>query len=218
MRTWLRVGLCGALGGAINAGHYLWWVGARASSTDSWGLGVPSLEWHLVPAGAVHGGLLAAVAFAGGSLLTKQHLAVKLLGTLLVGWIAGFVSWIPLSKSLFGGSWAESLSWAFGSASAATLWVPFHYFGFVASLYCLCVALFAARQSSLSAHVLYASIGGILGSLWFWIQMEHRHFSFLHGAIWGICVGTGAWIAFRSGAAPGEDAVQGLDRVDPEDR
>jgi hypothetical protein len=199
MRAWLRVGLCGALGGAINAGQYLLWVGTD-TSCGYFCLG-PSFEWHLVPAGAVHGGLLAALAFAGGSLLAKRRLAAKLLGVLLLGWFAGYASWIPLDRSLNGGSWPESLSWAFRSASLATLWLPFLYFGLVASIYCLCLALFAARKATLGANVLYASISGILGSLWFWISFGERWyysvFSLLHGAIWGICVGVGAWMVSR---------------------
>jgi hypothetical protein len=186
----LRVALCGALAGATNA----WLCYARLPEPVG---GNPGFEWHLIPAGAVHGGLLAVAAFGLGRRMAKRSLALRLSAAPVLAWVAGVVSFIPLDLSAFGESWSRSLTWPFHEGWAGALVVPCMYFGLVAGAYYLSLALFCRSGGSLRVHVLCACAGGILGSLWWWISSEPWYFSLLHGAIWGALVGTGAWTVRR---------------------
>lgn len=188
MRAEVRVGLCGALAGATNA----WLCYARLPVAVS---GNPTFAWHLVPAGAAHGGLLGMVAFGVGTALSTRRLGARLAVALPLAWVAGFVSWIPLNRSAFGDPWAKSFSWALHEGWGAALLGPLQYFGLVALLYYLAVALCLDRERGLTAHVALAAVAGILGSLWWWIAMGPWYFSVLHGAIWGTLLGAGAWSA-----------------------
>lgn len=188
MRAEARVGLCGALGGAINA--WLCYARLPVAVSDN-----PHFAWHVVPAGAVHGGMLAVVAFAVGGAFSTRRVRARLAVALPLAWIAGFVSWIPLNRSAFDEPWAKSFSWALHEEWSAAMLGPFQYFGFVALLYYLAVALYLTRERRLTAHVTVAAIAGIVGSLWWWITIGPWYFSVLHGAIWGSFVGVGAWNA-----------------------
>lgn len=189
----LWVGLFGALGGATNA--YLCY--ARLPVPVE---GNPAFAWHVIPAGAVHGGALALGAFALAALLSQQPLRLRLAAAPLVGWMAGFVSWIPLNRSAFDEPWSKSATWPFHEGWSGAILGPFMYFGLVTLLYYLCLVLFCGRARSLGAHVLYGGTAAFLGSLWWWSSMEPWYFSFLHGGIWGAFVGTGVWTAQRRGA------------------
>lgn len=190
----LRVGLCGSLGGATNA-----WL-CYAQLPVSVG---HDFRWHVVPAGAIHGGLLALGAFGLGMLLLNQTLGVRLLAAPLFAWFTGFASWIPLNRSVFNESWPKSLAWPFQETWSTAALGPFMYFGLVALLYYLCVVLLYGRRHSLGVHVLLASTAGALGSLWWWIAWERWYLSVLHGSVWGAWVGVAAWRALRCEAAVG---------------
>lgn len=190
----LWVGALGAVGGAINAWLcYAQFPVAAATNAD--------FHWHVVPAGAVHGGLLAAFALGGGSLLLNRSLGERLLAAPLLAWIAGVTSWIPLNRSAFDEPWLKSLTWPFHQGWSLAAIGPFQYFGLVAGFYYVLLTLYASRHRRLSAHVLYAGASGTLGSLWWWITVEPWYFSLFHGAIWGTLVGTGAWVRSRAGTA-----------------
>ena len=181
-----KVALGGALGGATNAA--LCYARLPVAVSDN-----PKFAWHVVPAGAVHGGLLALAAFSLGMTLSRRSLHARLAAALPLAWITGFVSWIPLNRSAFDQPWAKSMSWALHEGWGAALLGPLQHFGFVALLYYLAVALYLARERGLTAHVTLAAGAGIFGSLWWWILIGPWYFSPLHGAIWGTFVGVGAW-------------------------
>lgn len=187
----LRVGACGVVAGAINA----WLCYARVPETVG---GSPDFAWHLIPAGAIHGGALAMFAFGLARLFSRRSLGLRLAAAPFLAWLAGFASWIPLNRSAFDQPWLTSLTWPFHSRWYDALLGPLTSFGLVALVYYLSLALFCAKRRSLATHVLCASAGGILGSLWWWIEFEPWYFSLLHGAIWGVFVGAGAWSACRS--------------------
>jgi len=159
--------------------------------------------WQVIPAGAAHGAILGVVGFGVGVRLYGRTVRFRLLAAPLVGWIAGFVSWIPLNQSLFDDPWAKTLLWPLHESGSAALLAPFLYFGLVSLLYYLCLVLVRHQGRTLGVHLLLAGAAGFLGSLWWWIAWEHWYLSPLHGAIWGACVGTAAWSAFRSNANPG---------------
>lgn len=187
-----RVGLCGALAGATNA--LLCYAQLPVAAGES----LDRFKWHVVPAGAVHGAVLAVVAFTLAALMSRRRLVVRLIAALPVGWVAGFVSWMGLNRSVFDDPWWKSSTWPFHEGwSSAVLW-PFLYFGLVALFYYLCLSLFHTRRRSLRTHVLSATAAGIVGSLWWWVSWKPWYFSLLHGAIWGTLVGIGAWSAQES--------------------
>jgi hypothetical protein len=188
----LRVGVCGAVAGAINA--WLCYARVPVPVGES-----PDFAWHLIPAGAVHGGLLAMFAFGLATLLSKRSLGMRLAAALPLAWIAGFASWIPLNRSAFDQPWLKSLTWPFHAGWNDALLGPLTSFGLVALVYYVTLTLVCAKPRSLATHVLCASAGGVLGSLWWWITFQPWYFSLLHGAIWGVCVGAGAWSACRGG-------------------
>jgi hypothetical protein len=186
MRAQVRVALCGALGGGINA----WLCYARLPVTG----GLPAFKWHVIPAGAIHGGVLAVTPFAAGLLLRLQGLRTRLAAALPVAWLAGFVAWIPLNRSAFDDPWPKSLRWALSEGWGSALLGPLQFFGLVALLYYLVVALSLARETR-ALHVVAATVAGVVGSLWFWITIGPWYFSLLHGAIWGMSVGVGAAVS-----------------------
>ena len=183
-----RVGMCGALGGAVNA--WLCYARLPVAVNDN-----PHFEWHVIPAGGFHGGLLAVLAYGLGHALAKRRLRVRLASALPLAWVAGFVSWIPLDRSTFDEPWSKSLVWPLHEAWGYMMLGPLQYFGLVALLYYAAVAFGLAKERRLGPHVAYASAAGILGSLWWWVGIEPWYFSILHGAIWGTLVGVGAWSA-----------------------
>jgi hypothetical protein len=141
--------------------------------------------------------VLAVSALGLAALLSKRSLGVRLSAALPLAWIAGFASWIPFSRSVLHASWLESLTWPLLERWDTVLLWPVMAFGLVALVYYLALTLFCARPRSLATHLLCAGAGGVLGSLYWWISFEQWYYSLLHGAIWGACVGTGAWSASR---------------------
>src|SRR5580765_5016666 len=172
-----KVALAGALGGGINALLcYIKWPVALDQE----------FAWHVIPAGAVHGGVLAFAAFASALALHDRRVGVRLIGALPVGWVAGFVAWIPLARSVdWEDTWQKSFTWAFAQYGWEAAYDPFRIFGFVALVYYLAVSLRLAGEQRLSRHLAGAVLAGILGSLYWWIAMHPWYLSLLHGAIWG---------------------------------
>jgi len=188
-----RVALCGALAGAVNA--WLCYARLPVSVNDN-----PDFAWHVIPAGAFHGGLLAIAAFSVGIACSTRGLGIRMAVALPLAWISGFISWIPLSRSAMSESWAESLIWPFREGWNAALLNPLWFFGLVALFYYAAVVLYLARERRLITHVVLAIVAGIVGSLRWWIAFGPWYFSVLHGAIWGTFVGIGAWSIRRKNA------------------
>jgi hypothetical protein len=161
-------------------------------------------SWHILPAGIVHGGLLALITIGSALVLWKRSLRARWAGIPLVGWIAGWLSSIPIqlyigSTSLGVGdpglTWQKAwrVIWPF-EFSLQSVWMPFCEFGLVAVVYHIGLLLYRRRSPmGLAAHLLLATLSGILGSLWWWAGWEPWYFSLLHGPIWGSLVGFGAW-------------------------
>ena len=198
MSPTVRVALCGALGGGTNA--WLCFARVPVPVKDN-----PNFGWHLIPAGAVHGAVLAIVSFGLGTFLSRRTVRARLAAALPLAWLAGFASWIPLNRSAFDEPWAKSVAWPFHQRWDGALLGPLQYFGFVALLYYAAVAFGLTRHTRLAPHVACASAAGVLGSLWWWSAMEPWYLSILHGAIWGACVGVGAWASHR-----GANLAQGV--------
>ncbi len=82
--AWAAAGGC--LGGGLNAVHAL-----LTLSED--------LKWHIVPAGALHGGLLALLSLASARLLLRRPPWQGILGLPLLGWACGYLTFFPLALS-----------------------------------------------------------------------------------------------------------------------
>lgn len=92
LRSLGLIGLLGGVGGAINA----WLCYARVPTET----GYTDFSWHIIPAGACHGGLLAVVAAGCAVLLRRQKALVRWMALPVVGWLSGWLSWIPLRLSI----------------------------------------------------------------------------------------------------------------------
>jgi hypothetical protein len=176
----LAAAAAGALGGALNAAHALWLLPR-------------DLQWHVVPAGMAHGGLLAAGAAWAAGLARERSLGQRLLGVPLSGWITGLVAWAPLCASLEFGFLPDP-PWL-------VVWSPFFQMGLATSIaYAGWAVLGGLRSVRLAVHVAIGVAAGVLGSAWWWIEWEKgdawRYFP-LHGVTWGVLVGLAAWRAAR---------------------
>lgn len=187
----------GGTGGAINAWLcYMQWPVPAADNVD--------FPLHVIPAGAGHGALLALVAVGAAMLLCQHRLWLRFAALAVVGWLSGFLSWMPLNASL-NLEWPEEFPWdQFFEPGISLLTWPFLYFGFV-GLACY-FALGVCRGLRLRKpehHVALGSVSGTLGSLYWWIAWTPWYFSLIHGSIWGGLVGYGIWRALRrEGARP----------------
>ncbi len=178
-----RTGLLGGFAGALNAAH-CW-----ATLPDC------KFSWHIVPAGAVHGALLALIAALFSALFYERTLAARLAVLPLMGWLAGCVSFGPLNLSL---GWHWDM-YAFWKKPGEAYW-PFQAFGLVATAAFLGWAVFKLlRARRLLAQLLATIFAGMAGSLWWWLSMESHHwyYSLLHGTVWGSAVGLGVWSVYR---------------------
>jgi hypothetical protein len=186
-----RLSLYGAAGGAINAWLcYAQWPEPIKDAT---------FRWHVVPAGAIHGAVLALCSVAAAMVLSRNHLGARLLAAPVIGWVSGYASWIPLNLSTFDEPLGQSLAWPFRQEWQRAAVGPFWYFGLVAAVHYLClVSTSPAMRRRLSVQVTCAAAAGTLGSLWWWFAWERWYFSAIHGAIWGVCVGAAAWPLYRT--------------------
>lgn len=191
------IGLFGAVGGAMNA--WLCYAKIPVPAGQSF-----NLPWHVVPAGAAHGGLLAVipVVFAWG--LSGSRWPMRWAALPLVGWLCGWVPFIPINLSLqvsapFGAqapSLIQALFWPFRSEPVEALVGLWQFFGAVGVLYYAGLNLFGVlAKTDARPHVALAVASGVLGSFWWWKEMAPWYFSLLHGTIWGALVGYGVWKA-----------------------
>ena len=184
LRRLLAAGLLGAAGGAVNGA--LCWAKLPVPVSDN------TLEmdfsWLVIPGGAIHGAVLALLAVGAALALARRSPIVRLAAVPVVGWVAGYLSWIPLSRWAADASWAQSLVWIHGRG-LDQLWIPFAHFGLVAAMLYL---LLAAGLGKRPAFALGAAVAaGVLGSLWWWIVWDRWTFAPLHGVVWGALVGAG---------------------------
>lgn len=174
----------GAVGGALNALHALYAFREN-------------LAWHIVPAGMVHGALLAGLSIFCARWVASQRLALRLTMPAVEGYFIGYVTFLPIALSAH---FDLSFFW-FGQEDQALYW-PWWAFGLVASLACLAwgsARLITSRHAI--AHMAAGSGAGVLGSLWWWSSWEDSPYSLLHGTIWGCLVGLGVWQAGRRAPA-----------------
>jgi hypothetical protein len=181
----LRSGVGGALGGLFNAAH-CW---ATLSHSE--------IHWHIIPAGAVHGALLALIAVLSSALVLERSLPVRLLVLPFVAWIAGWLSFEALSLSL---GWGDMMFEVW--TRPKNILGPYGNFGLVVAWAFLGWAILRwLRSPRLLVHLACAVSAGIWGSLWWWISMdtEHWYYSLIHGVVWGSLVGLGVWSIRRQG-------------------
>lgn len=186
-RRLLAVGLLGAVGGAVNG--WLCWAKIPVAVSDT-NL-VIDFRWLVIPGGAIHGAALAALSVGAAAALARRWLPLRLAAAPVVGWVVGYLSWIPLARWAAGATWAESLLWTSGRG-LEQVWVPFAHFGLVAGLLYLFLAA-GVRRPALAFGAAVAA--GVLGSLWWWIVWERWTFALLHGVVWGALVGAGLAVA-----------------------
>lgn len=171
----------GALAGCINACHALY------AFSDH-------LAWHIVPAGALHGALLACLSLACAWWLLPRGAAARWTLAPAGGYLIGYATYLPLALSagldlnvfLFSGS---------NDGAMRVTW-PLMAFGLVALVACLAWGSLRLLSSpSLALHLAVGSAAGVLGSLWWWNGFDQTWFALPHGILWGCCAGFGAWKA-----------------------
>lgn len=198
----VRVALFGAMGGAINA----WLCLVRIPVAVEGNL---DFKWAIVPGGALHGAVLAVVALAAALMTSARPPLFRLLLAAPLGWVAGYVSWIPLHRWAAGATWHNSLLWPRQDVGSwAFVWKAFAHFGLVSVIYFLGLSFGGLRPGRVR-HVAYGVCAGVLGSLWWWVEFGPWYFALIHGSIWGLLVGLGAHAALesRSSASRGPDVA-----------
>lgn len=223
VRSFVVIGISGALGGAINAALCYFKLPVPVGQGDS------TFSVAILPAGAAHGALLAVVSVAGWQWLRARPAVVRWGGLPVLGWVSGWLSFIPIScyisaahvgtglfgTGLFSGGQSQprgmsleglvgALTWPFKNVTGLeALAIPFSYFGLVGLVYGLLSAV-APRfgRSGREITVAIFCAAGVLGSLWWWIDWQPWYFSLIHGTLWGLLVGTGAWHADQPSRAP----------------
>jgi hypothetical protein len=183
-RARVPIGIAGGIGGLINAAlcYSKWPVPVEDTSA--------TFHWHVIPAGFIHGGILALLAVGAADLGRRLNGPLRWAASLLVAWLAGYLSWIPLDISAFDKSLASALAWPLVNADSrlAAVWVPFLYFGAVSGLLYLWLAGQRRGQGRV-IEMAAASGAGVLGSLWWWLVWKPWYLSVLHGVVWGSLVG-----------------------------
>ncbi len=174
----------GALAGGLNACHALY------AFSDH-------LAWHIVPAGALHGALLACLSLACAWWLLPLGAAARWTLAPSGGYLIGYATYLPLALSA--GLDLNVFLFSGGNDGAMRVTWPLMAFGLVALVACMAwgsLGLLSSR--SLALHLAIGSAAGVLGSLWWWSGFEQTWFALPHGILWGCCVGFGAWKAGRA--------------------
>ncbi len=107
IRSLAWIGLLAALGGGINAALCL--SGWPVPPED---IGDTVFRWHLIPAGAIHGALLAVLAMLSVAIAKKIPTFVQWMMVPIVGLLAGWVAFIPLNLSLVDQNRNISVLWS----------------------------------------------------------------------------------------------------------
>ena len=181
----LNVALAGGVGGAVNAA--LCWLHLPPSRVFARSY---SFQWHVVPAGFVHGTLLAWSAAALALALRRKPVWVQLAAAPFLGWLAGHYAWQPILLS-FGERWpGAAMTWV---PPLDGLWNFWRAFGLVPVLYFALGGIFRLLESpSLKVQIAVGVASGVVGSLPFWLSIEPWYFSLIHGSVWGALVGLAA--------------------------
>lgn len=179
---WL-VAAGGAAGGAINA--LLCLLGIPVQISDG---SILDLQWHIVPAGAVHGAILAAAAYYGARWWAPRNILLRLGGAIGVGWVGGYLSWNSLRLSLGHGFLTPREVFSDGIVQA--ILGPLDFFGAVTALLYLVLVVRRPSTRSFWASATVAVTAGVLGSLHVWFDYSHAvwYLSLIHGTIWGLAV------------------------------
>jgi hypothetical protein len=178
LARWLAAGACA---GALNA--TLCYAGIPVSVSD--------FDWHLIPAGAVHGAILAAGAYLsrrGSQTISSTHVMSR---ALLAGWLAGYFSWQPSRMSLEGT--AGLVLWPFDSSWIAVAFGPLQYFGLVVLISALMPTRWTVMCARKTTTLLAFIAAGALGSLWWWIEIGPWYYSVIHGSFWGLATASAAY-------------------------
>lgn len=196
----LRLGLLGAIGGGANAWLCYAQIPVAVGTSSADISNGAAFKWHVVPAGAFHGAALALIPALAVFLLRGRTLAANLVAAPLVGWLSGYLSWIPLGRSAFDWSWGKAVTYSFHESAVQALWIPLPYFGLVGLLYFLALQVTFRKHPGRSLVVALVVASGVLGSLWWWIAWKPWYFAVLHGTIWGVAVGWGSCSSRRAGS------------------
>ena len=191
VRTIRTIGLWGGLGGGINA--LLCYAKLPVDIGERF-------QWHIIPAGVAHGALLAVLAAGWAAVWMRRPTAVRAAGAALVGWLAGWLSYVCLDLSVteLRGVNTHALWWSFQSDRLAWVWTPFLRFGLVSALaYVGWNLLGLWNRTERAPHLMVGMLSGAFGSLWWWASWNLWYLAFLHGAIWGSLVGYGVWRSQR---------------------
>lgn len=180
----------GALGGAINAGPLYAGIALLYGQRD--------FEWSYIPAGACHGGLLALVAARCAVALRNRHVALRVAAAPCVGWLSGYLSFIPF----YAVEWRHPptgdlilmwVQWPWGGLAGPPSYAPLRAFGTVGMLLYLWIVLGSFRASGLRRQIAAAVVAGVVGSAWWWFSWEPWFLCMVHGPVWGVLVGLGLW-------------------------
>ena len=89
---------------------------------------------------------------------------------------------------------AEAFYWPLLMGVMDGISTPYYGFGLVSVILCALWTVggqFTATR--LLTQLIIGSVGGCLGSLWFWSSQDLWYYSVLHGCLWGSLVGYGVW-------------------------
>jgi hypothetical protein len=176
------------LGGAVNASLVL--AGIPVSLENKYLV----FEWHLIPAGFLHGAILALCAWLGTRISSKNKI-MQWAVCAAVGYLAGWLSGIPLTLSISDTPRLSMLWWPLDQTHTYEIFLtPYLHFGLVSSLYYFFLVILDFRSKKTLPHFLVAAaVSGALGSLYWWLSLGPWYNCLIHGAIWGAGAGFGFW-------------------------
>ena len=184
------------LGGAINALLCYWNIPPFPDPYE--------FQWHIIPAGAVHGMILMAAVLLAANFLYSKTLALRFLAVPVVGFVAGVFAYAAIHLSVLElKNW--EVVWSPVLDFEKSWWEPYSRFGLVSAAYYFFLCVFKRlKDDRLKAHLLIAVGSGIGGSLWWWIAYKPWYDSVIHGMIWGLLAGFGLWRANKEGGIHGK--------------
>ncbi len=144
---------------------------------------------------------MAVIAVGFSAWLWPRKPLVRWLSLPGVGWLSGWLSFVPFASLALDNKGSltlvkdlPSFVWPSMKITTEALLLPYLCFGLVGVVYffllTICQGLAVKR---LSVHLLLGSVSGTLGSLGFWLPFEPWYLSVLHGTTWGTLVGLGMW-------------------------